>query len=267
MWRGQRLIDQLYRASGANDAPSKITVVTCHHDNSIDWIPTILHAVHKVVLYDTKQKQLPEWAQRTSNIEIVDKSSFPRHGFPALVFHYCAFQETDADYVLFLHGHNTDWHQKLPVKKIVSMCVDILRVAKIEFIKVSDRFYEDWQVCRSKNRCMLTCVTNSWSTLARILNQQDTPPPLRIVDINTEQALVHKSRITRHSALTWKMLYEHALSVEFHSEHEWALEGAFHYLMGEPWQRSFIMDHKKEIASGKNELELRFASLGLTQDA
>ena len=69
---------------------------------------------------------------------------------------------------------------------------------------------------------------------------------------------MHKRRITARSRKVWMDLRKHAASIQFHSDADLALEGSFHYILGEPWSRPYVVANLQTLLCGSpNELELR----------
>lgn len=46
--------------------------------------------------------------------------------------------------VLFLHGHENAWHQRLPVSTIVERCRRLAEASELEYLNVNDRVVTDW---------------------------------------------------------------------------------------------------------------------------
>mgnify|MGYP001309979398 CR=1 FL=1 len=236
-----------------------LTIVCGHHMEDSSWILDVADIPHvfEIVVYDTKQLTLPTHPK----ISVIDKSKFIKKGFPSIAYHYCANYTPRTTHVIFLHGHNKSWHQKMSIAQIVHGCVQILcRNPFIPFVKLSDAVYKDW-LDFDNGYGMLDFVHRYWNTLSPAF-PDDIMPPAMLVDINTEQCLVHRDRLRDRSHADWQLLFELACNVKFHSWEEYALEGVFHRVMGEPWVRDYIHENLNAIADGKNELELRLDEIG-----
>ena len=226
------------------------------------WITSVADMTHvaEVVVYDTKVHPLSDAVHSHSKVCIRDKSGFALKGFPATVFHYCLTSDPPSEYVLFLHGHDTAWHQKMTIRDIVQHCGDILSRNRYEsepihFMKLSDCVYDDWMEFKD-GYGMLDFVHRYWPQVQKFFPDEDSPP-LRMLDINTEQCMVHHSRLKLHTRDKWGDLFELACECAYRSWEEHALEGVFHHLLGEPWEREFISRHLDHINNGHNELETR----------
>lgn len=106
---------------------------------------------------------------------------------------------------------------------------------------------------------MVWRVAVEWeSRLCRMLGERRSDPPSAIIEVHAAQAMVHRRRILARPREAWLRLRSHAASIQFHSEADLALEGAFHYIMGERWCRHFVEDNLELLRSGSvNELECR----------
>ena len=96
------------------------------------------------------------------------------------------------------------------------------------------------------------------SRLCQLLGERRSDPPVRIIEVHAAQAMIHRRRILARPREAWLRLRNHAASIQFHSEADLALEGAFHYILGERWCRRFVEENLELLRSGRaNELECR----------
>ena len=237
-----------------------LALVCCHHTEDMAWVPSVAGRsfVHSIVIYDTKLQPLPRSVHAHPKVQVRDKSGWARTGYPSVAYHFCMHfraDETVATHILFLHGHDTSWHQKQTIRTIVDHVRCILLVdPSIQFMKASDMIYDDWMQ-NEGGYGMLDFVQRYWSVGSMLFPGEVCPR--RIVDINTEQSVVHVDRIAAHDSGFWERLFRLACAVAFRSWEEHALEGMFHRTMGEPWERPFVVENHARIKSGSNELELR----------
>ena len=246
-------------------------IVCAHFRENVSWMLPLLASRPnlRIIVYDCGVEPLPSELATYPRFELRNKRG-PLAPVPFFygVFDYCS-RDYDSlpDYTLFLHGHDTAWHQKLSIDRLLELLGLVLGAAEgppLEYANLNDRLKDDWiYPCRS----MVWRVAAEWEERLRALLREprtESPAPQRILEVQAAQAMVHRSRIRRREHDVWCRLRAHAASIRFHSDADLALEGSFHAIFGEPWCRPFVEAHCATLLSGRaNELELRAAALGL----
>lgn len=258
------------------NAPAPVAIVSTHHEEDYSWACTLV-ATHDNVdlfIYDTGVTPLPAELLASPRVTVLDKTG-PLAPVP---FFYGVFDFCERHYhrlpelMLFLHGHDTSWHQRLSIATLMQMAGEIIMDdPSVEYLALNDRVYDDWYTYlhpleRSgdpNTSSILHDVTVNWKAVASLLHENgDTPPPKEIVEIHAAQALVARCRIQARPRAVWARLCEHVRRLHFHTSADYCLEGCFHYIFGEPWRRPFVCDNLMVLAQGKlNELELRCAPI------
>ena len=238
-------------------------IVATHAREDVGWMVPLLqvHPTIRIIIYECGIEPLPVHVRGHERIEIRDKSG---HLAPVPffygVFDFCAshYDVPLPEYVLFVHGHDTGWHQRLTLRQILEMSGRTLAATPgLEYINLNDKVMDDWIL---PGRSMVWRVAIEWdSRLNQLLGEKRSDPPRRIAELYSAQALVHRNRILARSKEAWVRLRAHAGSIIFHSEADLALEGSFHRVLGEPWCRPFVEEHLEHgLRQGTaNELELR----------
>jgi len=225
----------------------------------------------RIVVYDCGVEPLPEAIVKHARVEVRDKSgALATAPFFYGAFDFCAQCGGEAPpFCLFLHGHDSAWHQKLPVGVLLALCAKaIAQDPALEFANLSDQLLPDWVTpgvlewvadgVRSPS--MLVRVANAWPAIGALLGgaDADSAPPRTIYEVHGAQALVAGSRIRARTSASWKRLREYAAGLTIHSDADYALEASFHRIFGEPWDRPFVRGHEAALLRGtSNELEIR----------
>lgn len=98
-------------------------------------------------------------------------------------------------------------------------------------------------------------IRSSWAKLAPALGVAGQTAPTSVAEINGNEALVGRCRLRRRPLREWEALRN--LTKQHHSELAFGLEGAFHFIMGEPWVRPYIVQMQSDarlnfVACGVN---------------
>jgi len=219
------------------------TIVCTHYNEDTDWIKTMLDLGVKVIVYDCGKKALtlthPLLQVRDKKGQKATLSGFYSY------YHFCLHDYHNlTPHTLFLHGHDTAWHQRRQISSIYSDCKYITDTfPSIRYINVSDMIWSDWYSASEDG--MYKRVHDS--ELMKILND---PPQEGLHEIACGQAYVHKQRIRSKPKMFWKMLHDYTLNSRFHDVDDYVLEGTFHRVMGEPWKRPSITKHIQEGVVG-----------------
>lgn len=263
--------------------PTRVTMVCNHYREDTCWMLPLLDACDWVslVIYDCAVEPLPIAVVQHERVEVRDKSG-PLASAPFFfgAFDFCAREcreaveegetaPTAAEWYLFLHGHDTAWHQKLPISALVALAVRAAsRDPQLEYCSLNDQLLPDWitpgvdewTAHGVASPSMLRRVAHAWPTLQPLLGGDDAsaPPPEAIFEIHGAQALVARARLHARPAHAWARLRDHVATLPIHSDADYAMEAAFHRCFGEPWCRPFVQRHAAVLLRGAaNELELR----------
>ena len=255
-----------------NPRPAAVTIVATHYKEDYSWACNLLstHPNLSIVIYDCRADPLPDQLLTSSQVTVLDKSgALAPVPFFYGVFDYCErFYHALPELIFFLHGHDQSWHQRLSIADLLRMAGEtIIADPTTEYLALNDQVYEDWftliepQV-RSHDPCVssiLHNVTTHWPTLRALLDEpQGTAPPAEILEIHAAQAVVARCRIRDRPRVAWARLREYTRTLRFHTPADFALEGSFHRILGEPWCRPFIREHVAMLMhGGLNELELK----------
>mmetsp|Transcript_29509 Transcript_29509/g.48918 ORF Transcript_29509/g.48918 Transcript_29509/m.48918 type:complete len:372 (-) Transcript_29509:225-1340(-) len=270
---GRALVRPRDEGSGVNDIvdvlstkepvhSSEIALVCTHHKEDYHWAVELLseRADILIIIYDCgiHSVPLPETLVKHPRVHIRSKIG-PLAKAP---FFYSCFDFSVCEYeclprrlVLFLHGHDTAWHQKLCIRELISLGkAAMMEDPSLQYVSCNDRVHRDWV---EPNRKMLGDVTTHWATVSNLLGESSAPPRC-IYEVHAAQAIIRCDRILQRPRAVWDALRAHAASLQFHEPEDLALEGMFHYILGEPWSRPFVQQHLKQLATGSaNELEIR----------
>ena len=141
-------------AAEARQAEQVPLWIVCTHAREDMTYAMPLLAVYprlRVCIYDCGIEPLPSALLDHPRVVVRDKSGalapvpFFYGVFDFCTRHYDALPER----VLFMHGHDTSWHQKLPVRRIIELSARIIAAADasmapdIEYMNVNDRVIRD----------------------------------------------------------------------------------------------------------------------------
>ena len=239
------------------------TLVCTHHKEDYAWAAPLLAARPdlSLVIYDCGLFSAPLPASLVGHPRVHIRSKIGQLAaapFFYSCFDYCATAYDDLPRrTFFLHGHDSAWHQKLSIGRLIELGEAAMHAdPTLCYINLNDRLHADWVLPGEK---MLHDVAAAWATLAALLGESpSTPPPGRICEVHAAQAMVDCSRIRARDRGTWEALRAHAATLRFHTPEDFAVEGSFHYILGEPWSRPFVEAHMPQLAVGSpNELEIR----------
>lgn len=241
---------------------SAVTLVCTHHKENFDWAVSLMLANSDVtmVVYDCGiySAPLPAALVGHPRVHVRDKiGALTQAPFFYSCFDFCASEyERLPPCLLFLHGHDRSWHQKLCVARLLQLCEAARREdPQLAYANLNDRIYSDWVRPGGK---MLHQVADTWSVVSRILGEEASPPPSAIYEVHAAQAMADRARIRARPRAVWGSLCRYASTLRFHSTEDLALEGAFHRILGEPWVRPFVRANLPSLAAGvPNELEIR----------
>lgn len=253
------------------------TIVTNRFNEDVSWVLPLLNACAwvRIVIYDCSVRQMPAEILHHKRVEVRDKSGeLAIAPFFYGVFDHCARECADASrgdsFVLFLHGHDTSFHQRLPIHVLLALCAKAVGLdPDLEYANLSDQLLPDWVtpgplewVARDGTRSpsMPIRLSNAWPTLRSLLGgaDADSAPPRAIHEVHGAQALVARARIDARPSEAWAALRDHAAGLHLRSDGDYGLEAAFHRIFGEPWHRPFVRIHQESLLRGTpNELEIR----------
>ena len=247
---------------GGCEQPIGPWIIATHAREDVAWMVALLHShpTIRIIIYECGIEPLPDSIQGHDRVMIRDKSG---HLAPVPffygVFDFCAshYEVPLPEHVLFIHGHDTGWHQKFNISTILPMCGHVLAsTPDLEYINLNDKVMDDWIL---PGGSMVWRVALEWeSRLSTLLGETRFETPRRLCELHSAQALVHRNRLRARPREAWLRLRAHAASIIFHSEADLALEGAFHRIFGEPWCRPFVEANLARLLDGSvNELELR----------
>ena len=256
-----------------------VTIVCNHFEEDASWIPALLGACEwvSIVVYDCGMAPLPREALQHERLEVRSKTgALAKVPFFYGVFDFCASEVNDGTahdsqsaWYLFLHGHDTAWHQKLPVAALVALSMRAASLdPDLEYASLNDQLLPDWVtpgvdewVAHGiSSPSMLRRVASHWRMLQPLLGGVDAhgPPPEAIYEVHGAQALVAGARLRARPRAAWAALRDHVATLAIHSDADYAVEACFHRLFGEPWSRPFVLEHRDALLRGvATELELR----------
>lgn len=234
-------------------------IVCPHYKENLDWIFSLPSTV-SIHLYDCGVQSIPQSIQDLNNVTVHDKTgNLATSDLFYAYYKFCSdYYDKLPEHILFLHGHDTGWHQKTSISEIYSKCKQIIQHDPVEYINVSDEVFQDWVT----DGFMLSTVRKHWSKYKDLIHDESDSPPVSILDINGGECYVCRSRIRRKRKEFWTNLAEFTSNVKVRSDMGFVLEGCNHFVFGENWVRDYI---KKNMISMKdkkmNELEYRLYGL------
>eukprot|EP00316_Scyphosphaera_apsteinii_P022502 CAMPEP_0119307056 /NCGR_PEP_ID=MMETSP1333-20130426/7660_1 /TAXON_ID=418940 /ORGANISM="Scyphosphaera apsteinii, Strain RCC1455" /LENGTH=150 /DNA_ID=CAMNT_0007310523 /DNA_START=620 /DNA_END=1072 /DNA_ORIENTATION=- len=98
---------------------------------------------------------------------------------------------------------------------------------------------------------MASRIAIEWHQLRHLLSREGftetATPPQVVYELFGAEALVHRCRIRQRTRDAWQKLANASRAVVLHSNMNYALEGSFHHVMGEPWARPFVVTNRRRI--------------------
>lgn len=279
--RGRRMAARSHEICSLCDAvmsPPAIDVVTTHYLEPLDWVLPVLSDNQRthVIIYECGVRALPPAVRRHPRIMLRDKSGelAQRDPFWSVYDHIVrSYASLAADYVLFVHGHETHYHRSTPTRSVLEQCYRLVTQRQVGFVNVGDAVHSAWMGCRalsarrgtgtypggpdglspSDRLCseaapcpsMRRFLNDSWRLLAHAFGRAELAPPTALAEINGNEALVHRCRLLARPVSFWIRLRE--LTAQHHSLLAFALEGSFHRVMGEPWVRPYVSSRHPRI--------------------
>ena len=248
----------------------ELTIVTTHCKESplkMDWVLTVLGAHNRtsIVIYDCGIVKLPMAMTTHPRVTMRKKHGTLVHATQYYSFfdHIAISHASLTEYTLFLHAHVSSYHRLTPVRAILRQVHDLLSRGRVDYLSIGDAVISTWTGCamlRSAHGGMrgqqLSWCTDSvqcpsmaqkvrkiWASLESALGQPSLlgEKPTAILDANGAEALVHRCRLRARSARVWARLRDLMRGGGHHSRTDYAIEGAFHWLMGEPWVRPALV--------------------------
>ena len=210
-------------------------IVCTHYNESTAWMHEFLKRGVRIVVYECGVQPIQ---LRHSLLEIRDKTG-DKSSIDGIWSYYdfCTRNyKRLPEHILFVHGHDTDWHQRRPLLETFKWCKRIVEAdPDVKYINLSQGVYPDWIGSNADHRFFLDNVRQS-----KLLERLSIDPPVTMHEICCAQAYVHRSRIRQRPLKEWKMLSEITSVHQHHSNDNYASEGIFHKIMGEPWERPII---------------------------
>lgn len=178
-----------------------------------------------------------------------------------------------AQYTLFLHLHDMSYHRLTPTRTIVRQSyelIDRISPRPIGYVNVGDAIVSTWTGCtvlqsatvgQARGADLVGCsepgtgpcpsmlqrVQGAWSSLQTAL---EIPSAYRqllmrspLLDLNGAEALVNRCRLRARPMRVWGKLRDLSKKGHHHATLDYAIEGAFHFLMGEAWRRPRLVGH------------------------
>jgi hypothetical protein len=157
---------------------------------------------------------------------------------------------------MFLHGHDTSWHQRDPISTLLSKTQALMAKRQMPaYCALNDRPYPDWF---TPGQFIRATVERCWPLLADEL--QMPVPPNGVLDINACQFVAHRSRTLARSLGTWQRIRDKVKDIKHHSAEDYFIEGITHILWGEPYRRPCIEQNMRRLVREDcNELDLRLS--------
>ena len=213
---------------------AELAIVCARFKESLAWVTPVLDAFPSthLFLFDCGARPIGGEIVNHPRVTIHDKQ--PRTTLYWAYLEYCRqYYDQLPDYVLFCHGHNRSWHQRLPLMEVLR---SLHACMPFDYVNIGDRVYPDWLDERSE---FAACTRKLWLQLQAILDAPSIGP--RLVEINAGQACVSKQAIRGRDRETWRELAQFASGCTHHSNEDYGFEGCFHVIMSQPWERPVIV--------------------------
>ena len=136
--------------SSSCEPPLGPWIIATHSREDVNWMLPLLQSRQtlRIIIYDCGMEPLPEAVRSHARVEICEKSgALAPVPFFYGVFDFCAryYDAPMPDYLFFIHGHDTAWHQKLSMSSILEMCERAIAASPdLEYINLNDRVLSDW---------------------------------------------------------------------------------------------------------------------------
>ena len=134
----------------STETPFGPWIIATHSREDVSWMLPLLETWQtlRIIIYDCGMEPLPVAVRSHERVELCDKSgALAPVPFFYGVFDFCAryYDAPLPEYIFFVHGHDTAWHQKLPMSSILPMCERALAASPdLEYINLNDRVLSDW---------------------------------------------------------------------------------------------------------------------------
>lgn len=165
-----------------------------------------------------------------------------------------------AEYTLFLHGHDTSWHQRHSIARMLEQIEALhARSALPHYATVGTEVFRDWYepIASPPYHWMFHTMQKQWHLMADVLPPDFPTVDEGICDVGAAQFVVHRSRLAGRSLAVWERARTLSLDARAHRHPAFYLEGMLHMLLGEPALRPFIYEHRERILrKHENELDL-----------
>ena len=246
---------------GSGHDPASWSVVCPHYNENLDWILSLPSTV-SIHLYDCGVDNISDAIRSLSNVYVHDKT-----GDLAKTELFYAYYKFCSDYydklpkhILFMHGHDTGWHQKFTISEIYTKCKQIVEDKSVEYMNLSDEIFDDWVT--DTGGFMMSLFAHNWTKIKDYIEDVNDGSPSSIVEINGGQCYVDRNRIHRKSKQYWTKLSNFMSGVQYKSDLGYTMEGANHFVFGESWVREYLKQNLERMRrESKNELELRLCAV------
>jgi len=229
-------------------------IVCTHFKEDLSWILDVGPCVDRIFVYDCQEQAVPDALKAHPKVQWRTKPEGNGHYSYTLYVTECYHHLPD--YTMFLHGHDTSWHQRDPIFTLVSKTQALMAKRHMPaYCSLNDRPYRDWF---TPGQFIRETVERCWPLLADEL--QMPVPPNGVLDINACQFVAHRSRTLARSLSTWQRIRDKVKDIAHHSAEDYFIEGITHILWGEPYRRPCIEQNMRRLLWRKcNELDLRLS--------
>ena len=215
----------------------RTALVCCHYCEPTGWVRPLLDnnkGLH-IYMYDCGVKSICKNARDHPRLHIENKRGDLRTCDNTFSYFDFCMQHYDSlpDFVYFVHGHDTAWHQPLPIGRIIALCQ---KDEITPYINLSMSIHDstravlaNWVTDLAKTQLHHLYAASKHSLLHCM--------PQTIFEISSAQARVSRARILATPHNVWRSLAAMAATCCAHSSMGYALEASFHRIMGEPWDR------------------------------
>lgn len=248
-------------------------IVCTSGNESLDWVSRDLAALLAgaadritiaLYLYDGGLAPIPEDVTRLPWVRIRQKTE-PLAGDEQSYYRYVVEQyERLHEYTLFLHGHDTSYHQDRSIAQIVAQSLQLHEQRRLpDYVNVNRlTIASDWYEANAGENSMCRRVARHWHRVAHCLGPA---APSRLFEIWCAQCMVHRRRLTTRPVEAWqRVLADFTANATAQSDVHYFYEGVTHMLLGgepacRPWlERMFPggTDHRDpRLPRVMNELD------------
>ena len=247
-----RKLTSLIAKNSARLSEIGIDIVCTHFKEDLSWILAVGPRVNRIFVYDCQEQAVPDVLKTHPKVHWRTKPEGNGHYSYMLYVTECYHQLPD--YTMFLHGHDTSWHQSNSISTLLNKMQALMAKQQMPaYCALNDRPYADWY---TPGEFIRETVERCWPLLAEEL--QMPAPPDGVLDIHACQFVAHRSRTLARPLGTWQRIRDKVKDIKHHATEDYFIEGITHILWGEPYRRPCIEKNLRRLVTRKcNELDLR----------